>query len=69
MTRIELALALWQEQIARGIGDPGEVVDPTALGDWWSNRILPTCVYDAAATGDPGALVRVRTEAGLPPLG
>ena len=66
MTRDELALALWREQLARGLGDPGEVADEERLDDWWSNRSEPVETYDRAAAGDVAALVAVRTEAGLP---
>jgi len=61
----ELALALWKEQAELGICDADEP-SPELLGDWWSNRTLPREEYEAASRGDVAALVRVRTEAGLP---
>jgi hypothetical protein len=64
MTTDELALALWKEQAELGIGDTEP--SPELLPDWWANRTLPREEYEAASRGDVAALVRVRTEAGLP---
>jgi hypothetical protein len=62
----ELALELWKEQIARGLGEPGEVADLQGVMDWLANRTLPLSDYIAAADGDVAALARVRAEAWLP---
>jgi hypothetical protein len=67
MTTIDqLALDLWREQIACGLGAPGEVADIQSVMDWLANRTLPLSDYVAAAQGDVAALARVRVEAGLP---
>ena len=66
MTRDELGLALWQEQLDQGYGDPGETATEAGLDGWWSNRVEPMDTYDLAAEGDVAALATVRTEAGLP---
>ena len=66
MTREELALIIWKEQIARGMGESGETVNPDHLNEWFNNRSYPLEVLDAAANGDLEALAAVRAEAGLP---
>jgi hypothetical protein len=66
MTIDQLALAIWQEQIARGLGEPGEVADIEGVMDWLANRTLPLSDYIAAAGGDVAALALVRAEAVLP---
>jgi hypothetical protein len=62
----ELALELWREQIARGLGEPGKVADLQGVMDWLANRTLPLADYITACNGDVAALARVRAEAGLP---
>jgi hypothetical protein len=62
----ELALELWKEQLARGLGEPGEVADLQGVMDWLCNRTLPIADYIAACRGDVAALALVRQEAGLP---
>ncbi len=64
----DLALKLWQEQIAAGIGQPGEVVDPDELGEWLANRTYSLSRLLEAAHGQVDALAEVREEAGLPVL-
>lgn len=63
-----LAMSLWAEQIARGMGEPGEQADSTCLDDWLLNRTYPIETLSAAAAGDVAALAEVRAEAGLPVL-
>lgn len=64
---LNLALALWGEQLTIGLGYPGETVTADKLGDWLDNRDGETLqALQAAADGDAGALVYVRNEAGLP---
>ena len=63
-----LAIALWQEQLDRGLGDPDEVASEDRLGGWLGNRVYGLDVLEAAADGDVESLVRVRYEAGLPPF-
>ena len=65
MTREEIAMVLWQEQIST-MGDPREVASLDRLEDWMGNRTYPLEVLDEAAKGDVGALAIVRAEAGLP---
>ena len=65
-TSSSLALALWREQLAAGLGDPGEVADDAGLPDWLANRTYPLSRLDDAIRGDVSAIVEVRTEAGLP---
>lgn len=65
MTRDELALALWAEQIASGLGDPGETANEPDLERWYQNRTYDLTLLDEAAAGDVSALAQVRTEAGL----
>jgi len=68
MSADDFALALWREQLERGLGEPGEVADPDRLGDWWANRVIDRALYERAAAGDVAAIARVRREAGLPPI-
>jgi len=69
MNADDLAMELWEEQIVRGLGEPGECATREHLDDWWANRtIREREVYDRAAAGDVSALAQVRTEAGLPIL-
>lgn len=67
-TRSSLALTLWREQIALGLGAQGEIADDLALPDWLSNRTYPLALLDDAIAGDVAALAEIRTEAGLPIL-
>jgi hypothetical protein len=60
MTIAQLALAIWQEQIARGIAPLGEVADLQGVMDWLAVRRIPLSDYIAAARGDVAALARVR---------
>ena len=64
---IELALALWQEQIDSGIGDRADDEWPTRANvrDWLDNRTYDWTRLVEAARGDIGALAEVRNEAGL----
>lgn len=65
----DVALAMWREQIAVGIGDPGEEVDASRLDDWLYNRVYDwSDVLERAAAGDVAAIAEARTEAGLPVL-
>lgn len=66
MTTTELAIALWTEQLAAGMGQPGEVACLDGLDDWLANRTYPLHTLEAAARGGVAALYAVRTEAGLP---
>lgn len=59
-----LALALWREQIARGLVP--DDYDPLLLWEWLVNRTYPLDTLERAAAGDVVALVEVRREAGLP---
>lgn len=68
ITARNLALAIWSEQIAAGIGAPGESADISLLGEWLSNRTYPLAVLESAADGSTAALATVRSEAGLPIL-
>lgn len=61
-----LALAIWQEQLDYGIGEPGEVASEDQLDEWLLNRVYGVDVLERAAAGDVAAIVQVRTEAGLP---
>lgn len=61
-----LALALWQEQLERGLGDPDEVVSEDELDAWLLNRVYGSDVLERAAEGNVAALIHVRVEAGLP---
>jgi hypothetical protein len=63
---IAIALAIWREQLARGLGYPGEVVDESRLEEWVANRTYGEDVLEEAAQGDVAAIVRVRSDAGLP---
>src|SRR5579864_1202896 len=63
---ITLAMALWTEQLAGGLGEPGEEVDIDRLADWLSNRTYGWKVLLEAANGDISAVDHVRREAGLP---
>jgi hypothetical protein len=63
---IALALAIWREQLARGLGQPGEVVDEANLDEWLANRGYGEDVLEDAAAGGLAAIVRVRSDAGLP---
>jgi hypothetical protein len=67
MTLSELALALWKEQIKRGIAPLGEVAEMQGTMDWLAIRRRPLSDYIAACRGDAAAMARVRAEAGLPP--
>lgn len=62
-----LAMSLWQEQIAAGIAAPGEEADECYLDDWLYNRTYPWPwrILERAAAGDAVALAEVRKEAGL----
>ena len=62
----KLALSIWEEQLAAGIGEDGEAVDEDRLGDWIANRTYPEAKLLDAAAGDVSALAEVRAEAGLP---
>jgi hypothetical protein len=61
-----LALALWREQLAAGIGAAGDEASEEGLDDWLSNRAYNRARLIGAARGDVAALVEVRAEAGLP---
>lgn len=64
---LNLARALWEEQIAEGMGHPGETVTIDGLGDWLGNRDGDTLrALQDAAQGDLAALAAVRVNAGLP---
>lgn len=64
----DLALQIWKEQLAAGIGEPGETATLDGLDEWLANRGYPLATLEAAARGDVEALVIVRQEAGLPIL-
>lgn len=64
----DLALKLWREQIAAGIGQPGEAADSDDLGEWLVNRTYSLSRLLGAAHGHADALAEVREEAGLPVL-
>lgn len=61
-----LALAIWQEQLDYGIGEPDEAAAGARLDEWLDNRTYPGGVLERAASGDVAALIQVRTEADLP---
>jgi hypothetical protein len=61
-----IALAIWREQLARGLGQPDEVVDESRLDEWLANRAYDESLLEEAADGDVYAIVRVRSDAGLP---
>lgn len=64
---LNLALALWGEQLSIGLGAPGETVTDAGLDDWLGNRDGATLqALQDAANGDLSALAVVRTAAGLP---
>lgn len=64
---LDLARALWEEQLAVGMGYPGEQVTAAGLDDWLGNRDGATLrVLQDAAQGDLSALAAVRVDAGLP---
>jgi hypothetical protein len=63
---ITLAMALWSEQLADGLGEPGEEAAIERLDDWLSNRTYEWTVLLEAAGGNVPALDHVRREAGLP---
>ena len=64
---LNLALALWGEQLTIGLGYPGETVTADKLGDWLDNRDGETLrALQDAADGDLSALAVVRIDAGLP---
>ncbi|MDE1948981.1 MAG: hypothetical protein KGL43_08460 [Burkholderiales bacterium] len=67
-TRSSLALTIWREQIALGLGDPGEIADEARLDGWLANRTYPLTMLDDAIGGDAAAVVYIRAEAGLPIL-
>jgi len=64
----DLALAIWQEQLDNGIGQPDEMATVEHLDEWVANRNYPASTLEQAAAGDIEALTQVRTEAGLPPF-
>lgn len=61
-----IALEIWKEQLDFGIGDPGEVASLAHIEDWLGNRTYPQSLLEDAAKGDAAAVVKIRTEAGLP---
>jgi hypothetical protein len=61
----ELVLAIWQEQLATGIGEPGETVNPEQIDEWVCNRTYPPSLLEQAANGDVAAIAHIRDEAGL----
>lgn len=63
---ITLAMALWTEQLADGLGEAGEDVDIERLDDWLSNRTYEWTDLLQAANGNVSAMDHVRREAGLP---
>lgn len=64
---LTLARALWEEQLAEGLGHPGETVTAAGLDDWLRNRDGDTLqALQDAADGDLSALAVVRINAGLP---
>lgn len=60
-----LALEIWKEQLAAGVGEPGEVADPERIDEWVWNRTYPHSLLEEAANGDVEAIAEVRNEAGL----
>ncbi|ALL66700.1 hypothetical protein K788_0002951 [Paraburkholderia caribensis MBA4] len=63
---IIFAMTLWREQIADGLGEPGEEAAIERIDDWLSNRTYEWRVLWEAANGDVSARDHVRREAGLP---
>jgi hypothetical protein len=61
-----LALAIWEEQLVAGYGDPGEVAEPERIDEWVLNRTYEYSLLEEAANGDLTAILEVRIEAGLP---
>jgi len=65
---LQFALDIWTQQIAAGIGEPGEVATMAAIENWVYNRTYTYALLEEAASGDVAAIAEVRTEAGLPLL-
>lgn len=63
---ITYAMMLWSEQLADGLGEPGEEAAIERIDDWLSNRTYEWRVLWEAANGDVSARDHVRREAGLP---
>ena len=61
----QFVLEIWQEQLAAGIGEPGEVADLEHIEDWVYNRTYTYALLEEAASGGVAAIAEVRTEAGL----
>lgn len=61
----KLVLEIWKEQLAAGIGEPGEIADPERIDEWVWNRTYPHSLLEDAANGDVAAIAEVRNEAGL----
>ncbi len=69
LSRKALAFAynLFREQVET-LGLPTDPDDPENLEEWLLNRRYSMDVLEDAANGIPGAIKRVRWNAGLPPL-
>jgi hypothetical protein len=65
---IAFALAIYQEQLDLGLGDADEFATRANVMDWLHARTYDWTRLYEAATGDVGAIVEVRTEAGVPVL-
>ncbi len=61
----QIALALWEEQYALGIG-PADPPDPDRVDEWIDNHSRYLLLK--AAQGDVDALIYLRQECGLPIL-
>ncbi|HXF45345.1 MAG TPA: hypothetical protein VNK91_04420 [Burkholderiaceae bacterium] len=61
-----IALEVWKEQIADGLGEAGEVADMENIHEWLANRDFDPALLLRAAHGKVDALVAVRVAAGLP---
>lgn len=62
-----LAMALWREQLAAGLGYVGEEADEDLLTDWLGNRSFgePITVLNCAAAGDVASITMARVGSGL----
>lgn len=65
---IDLAKALWAEQLALGFGEPGETVTDDGLADWFGNQTFYGDDLNDAAAGDVATLAMIRQSCGLPLL-
>lgn len=63
---IDLAKALWAEQLALGYGEPEETVTDEGLVDWFGNQMFDGDDLNDAAAGDAAALATIRQSCGLP---